>query len=122
MQTSLQPSHHLLPAGWRGAGIHSPACRRLRLCCLLPACLPYSQGGFLYSVLMPAVGLGLPFALAVFPVHAWRYWRACKAAKQGGKASIDQWATPYSHNNDLLDAACYVVSYGCRRLAGCLVG
>lgn len=31
------------------------------------------QGGMLFAVLLPTLGLGLPFALAIFPVHAFRW-------------------------------------------------
>lgn len=45
-----------------------------------PACPHLLQGGLLYSVLMPAIGIGLPFLLAVFPVHAYRCAAEAEAA------------------------------------------
>lgn len=58
---------------------HCQSClNATRIACTLPYqhSLPVppgsAQGGMLYAVLLPALALGLPFGLAVFPAHALR--------------------------------------------------
>ncbi|KAI7837696.1 hypothetical protein COHA_008489 [Chlorella ohadii] len=66
------------------------------------------KGGMLFAVLLPAVGLGLPYAIAVFPVHALRYWRAARAVKQGADGCKAEMVTPYADNSALISNACSV--------------
>lgn len=62
------------------------------------------KGGMLYAVLLSALALGLPFGLAVFPAHAFRYWRHCRAARRGGKAAEE--VVPFGLCGALADSAC----------------
>jgi hypothetical protein len=54
----------------------------------------------LYCGLLTAMALGLPFGLAVFPVHAARYVRAAAAAPRGGPESQPELVAPFQDNVD----------------------
>jgi hypothetical protein len=58
------------------------------------------QAGMLYCGLLTAMALGLPFGLAVFPVHAARYVRAAAAAPRGGPESQPELVAPFQDNVD----------------------
>ncbi len=48
----------------------------------------------LFAVLLPAVGLGLPYAIAVFPVHALRCAVLTATASQGQQCSCHAAGAP----------------------------
>jgi hypothetical protein len=61
----------------------------------------------LTAVLLSALALGLPFAVAVFPLHALRYWRA---AWQGKPQAQGLAAVPYGDQGLLHNQCCALVS------------
>lgn len=57
----------------------------------------------LYCMLLSAMALGLPFGLAVFPIHAYRHWAAARAARAGGPAARAELVAPLQ---DAVEDAC----------------
>lgn len=58
------------------------------------------QAGMLYCGLLTAMALGLPYGLAVFPVHMARYMRAAAAARRGGPESQPELVAPFQDEVD----------------------
>ena len=54
----------------------------------------------LYCGLLTAMALGLPFGLAVFPVHAARYLRASAAARRCGPEAQPELVAPFQDEVD----------------------
>lgn len=85
--------------------------------CWPPWILPPPQGGMVTAVLMSAVAMGLPFALAVFPAHLLRYLAAERSLARGDAPAAA--AVPYEDSSALADERVVVdAASGAVRLPG----